>query len=84
MEGFSIVVEIGVGKTPGFILSFDGSTGNVPKGPSCTFLFAGGRPLGFAPGVLFDGHALDTAGPCFRLLLGVTADLGSPSNAASM
>jgi hypothetical protein len=54
---------------------------------SVALLAAGGRPRGLPPVGVAEGHALDTAGPCFRLLFpveGVIAELGSPSNAASI
>lgn len=63
-----------------------GLEGNVEKRPSCVVRDAGGLPLALAPGAFCEGQALDTAGPCRRLLLadGVMADLGSSENAASI
>ena len=62
-----------------------GLEGNVEKRPSWIVRDAGGLPLGL-PGAFCDDQALDTAGPCRRLLLtdGVIADLGSSENAASI
>ena len=58
---------------------------NVKKRPSWIIRDVGGLPLGL-PGAFCDDQALDTAGPCRRLLFadGVMADLGSSENAASI
>jgi len=58
----------------------------VEKRPSWVVRDAGGLPLALPPEVFCEGQALDTAGPCRRLLFadGVIADLGSSENAASI
>ena len=46
-----------------------GFAGKVEKGPSCTERLLGGRPRSLpAPFAVVDGHALETAGVCLRLV----------------
>lgn len=49
-----------------------GLTGKVENGPSCTERLLGGLPRSLPEVVLLvEGHALETAGPCFfRFLFG--------------